>query len=367
MTRKRKRTGTLVESSSRRVKGRQESISPQVPTTHPTLSLYYPQVLTLRNFLISKLPKAARTRRRKIAHLGRTPPSPSATGHRPLARDRSFNIDSIAGDGSHLADADAASSHLLDSVLVCATVNALSGPSQSSRAQDFDLFSQQVTLTAGESCTPRSSCQPDLVEFAVWLLFNRLHRDVNRPPHLLCHGYQRAQAPRSTNENHGALAGIPGIVARYPNNNVSTLKNGAWSSLLALLGQDGDRIMLDILLHCGLFMLCSGGNGNCYQLSGKTSQSNPRPRALTISGVALSEMTPLEIISRPVEGVKLDLSRTSSHHPPLAKAGEPRLPGAIHFVRSRMLYARPALNAKAEVTFGLRHIRKIPLHLRDFF
>ena len=365
MTRKRKRTGTLVASSSKRVQGRQEGISPQVSTTHPTLSLYYPQVLTLRDFLISKLPKAARARRRKIAYLGRLSPAPSATGDGPLAPDRSFNIGSLAGDGSHVADA--CLSHLLDSVLVCAAVDALPGPSQSSRAQDFDLFSQQVTLTAGESCTPRSSCQSDLVDFAIWLLFNRLHRDVNRPPHLLCHGYQRAQVPRSANENHGALAGIPGIVARYPNNNVSTLKNGAWSSLLALLGQEGDRIMLDILLHCGLFVLCSGGNGSCYQLCGKTSQSKPGPRALTISGVTLSEMTPLEIISRPVEGVKLDLSRTSSHHPPLAKAGEPRLPGAIHFVRSRMLYARPALNAKAEVTFGLRHIRKIPLDLRNLF
>ena len=261
MTRKRKRTGTLVTSSSKRVKGRQESISPPVSTTHPTLSLYYPQVLTLRQFLVSKLPRASRTRKRKIANLGRPLSTPSATGDRPVAPDRSFNTGS----------ADAGSSYLLDSVLVCAPANALPGSSQSNRAQDFDLFSQQVTLTAGESCTPRSSCQSDLVDFAIWLLFNRLHRDVTRPPHLLCHGYQRAQAPRSTNENHGALAGIPGIVARYPNNNVSTLKNGAWSSLLALLGQEGDRIMLDTLLHCGLFMLCSGGNGNCYQLSGKKS------------------------------------------------------------------------------------------------
>ena len=269
MTRKRKRTGTLVASSGKRVKGRQESISAQLPTAHPTLSLYYPQVLTLRHFLISKLSKAARTRRRKIAYLGRLPPTPAATGDRPLARGLSFNNRSIAGEGSHLNDADAALSHLLDSVLVCAAANALPGPCQNSRAQDFDLFSQQVISTAGGTCTPRSSCQSDLVDFAIWLLFNRLHRDANRPPHLLCHGYQRAQAPRSTNENHGALAGIPGIIARYPNNNVSTLKNGAWSGLLALLGQEGDRIMLDILLHCGLFTLCSGGNGNCYQLSGK--------------------------------------------------------------------------------------------------
>lgn len=33
-------------------------------------------------------------------------------------------------------------------------------------------------------------------------------------------------------------------------------------------------------------------------------------------------------------------------------------PSAIQFVRNRMLYARPVLNSRGVVTFGLRHIRK---------
>lgn len=33
-------------------------------------------------------------------------------------------------------------------------------------------------------------------------------------------------------------------------------------------------------------------------------------------------------------------------------------PAAITFVRNRMFYARPALNAKGRATFGLRHIRE---------
>jgi len=36
---------------------------------------------------------------------------------------------------------------------------------------------------------------------------------------------------------------------------------------------------------------------------------------------------------------------------------EIRKPSTIKFVRSRMLYARAALNAKGGVRFGLRHIR----------
>ena len=33
-------------------------------------------------------------------------------------------------------------------------------------------------------------------------------------------------------------------------------------------------------------------------------------------------------------------------------------PAAVQFVRNRMLYARPVLNSRGIVTFGLRHIRK---------
>ena len=42
-----------------------------------------------------------------------------------------------------------------------------------------------------------------------------------------------------------------------------------------------------------------------------------------------------------------------------AQSIEPRKLTAIRFVRSRMLYARAALNAKGGVRFGMRHIRKI--------
>lgn len=48
--------------------------------------------------------------------------------------------------------------------------------------------------------------------------------------------------------------------------------------------------------------------------------------------------------------------------PPVGRAGDAaafeRKPTDIHFVRSRMLYARATLNARGLVHFGLRHIRK---------
>lgn len=35
-----------------------------------------------------------------------------------------------------------------------------------------------------------------------------------------------------------------------------------------------------------------------------------------------------------------------------------RSPSSIAFLRSKILYARPTLNSRGAVTFGLRHIRK---------
>jgi hypothetical protein len=44
--------------------------------------------------------------------------------------------------------------------------------------------------------------------------------------------------------------------------------------------------------------------------------------------------------------------------PSLASLAQPRSLVDIRFVRNRMFYARPALNASGAVSFGLRHIRK---------
>ena len=41
-----------------------------------------------------------------------------------------------------------------------------------------------------------------------------------------------------------------------------------------------------------------------------------------------------------------------------ARAAAEKSPAAIQFVRNRLLYARPVLNSRGVVTFGLRHIRK---------
>ena len=100
-----------------------------------------------------------------------------------------------------------------------------------------------------------------------------------------------------------------------------------------LLGKEGDRIMLDLLVDCAIFRSVKAGKGNLYQLS----------------GTPVSELEPL-----------FQAGNKENCLPPVAgAAAAERRPSEISFVRSRMLYARAALNARGLVRFGLRHIRML--------
>ena len=60
--------GATRAKKSRRVEGTSDNISKSV--SHPLLSQLYPQVQTLRDYVLSKLPASSRLRRKKIASLG---------------------------------------------------------------------------------------------------------------------------------------------------------------------------------------------------------------------------------------------------------------------------------------------------------
>ena len=91
---------------------------------------------------------------------------------------------------------------------------------------------------------------------------------------MLCHGYQRVNSLRQLDDDQCAIAGIPGLVSYYPNSNVDLLKGSAWTAILDLLGKEGDQIMLEVLLDCGMFVAIDEGQGNYYQLSGKTGSDD---------------------------------------------------------------------------------------------
>jgi telomerase reverse transcriptase len=80
-------------------------------------------------------------------------------------------------------------------------------------------------------------------------------------------------APASIDDQPVA-AGIRGLSCLYPNSHVTTLKSSAWRDLLQLLGRDGEKVMLDLILESGIFARVDVGKENYYQLSG-TKETSP--------------------------------------------------------------------------------------------
>lgn len=113
----------------------------------------------------------------------------------------------------------------------------------------------------------------------------------------------------------------------------------------------------------GIFIAVPAGKDNYYQLSGQLNEDGSTPLMLTVDrpGVPLSELSVDEHSNR-----KVDVP-PKLPDPPSTKASPPakglnRSLASIAFVRSRMMYARAALNGKGNVRFGLRHIREERRH-----
>jgi telomerase reverse transcriptase len=73
------------------------------------------------------------------------------------------------------------------------------------------------------------------------------------------------------NRDKYSASAIPGVVSVYPNHYVTSLKEPPWPQVLALMGKDGQRAMIDLILDCGIYVPTIGGHGNYYQLSGAFS------------------------------------------------------------------------------------------------
>ena len=128
---------------------------------------------------------------------------------------------------------------------------------------------------------------------------------------------------------------IPGLTSQQPNDSVRALKQKPWTSLPSMLGKEADAIACSMLLDCGLFIALTSGHDNLYQLSG-----------VPLSEVPLLKQLPTTTIPRVPAASKRPVQDCTTSHKP----------NAITFVRNRMLYARPSLNGKHEVRFGMKHI-----------
>lgn len=100
--------------------------------------------------------------------------------------------------------------------------------------------------------------------------------------------------------------------------------------------------MIDLLLDCAIFKPLSVGINNVCQISGRsTYQRQVLLKILIVQlGKSLSNIPPYR-------------SAPSIAETPRAKASS-----ELFFVRSRVFYARPGLNTRGQVQFGLRHIRE---------
>lgn len=164
------------------------------------------------------------------------------------------------------------------------------------------------------------------MDFVIWLLFRR-HQGPYRPSHLLCQGYQRYVAGPDAAEM-AAVAGMPGIFSNGSTKHVQTLQSEPWISLPKLLGKAAERILSEMLLHCGIFQTVEGST-NLTQLS----------------GAPLCELKPAKALE-PTHQLESGEAQATLR---------PKLRGwsDVRFVRHRMLYARPMLNSKRDVSFGL--------------
>lgn len=104
-----------------------------------------------------------------------------------------------------------------------------------------------------------------------WKLFNRLYKDVPKPPHMLCHGIVRSSTTWQSG-NRPATSSIPGLATVCTNEHAESIRGLAWHAILRLLGDGGENVLIDLLLNCGLFVPCDAAQGVYYQLSGALSQ-----------------------------------------------------------------------------------------------
>ncbi|KAH9844449.1 Telomerase ribonucleoprotein complex - RNA binding domain [Teratosphaeria destructans] len=270
----------------------------------PLLRQYYPNVTTLRQYLASRLSKTSRKRRKRLLRSSSQGSQKSEPGLDALAK-------------------------LLDTTLVGA-FNHVSEAVDETIDRDITIFTQQIS----DSTTDISALkQSEIVDFVIWLLFRRTPAN-RRPTHILCHGLSRTSTVGNGDELE-TIPNIPGVATAGRNEHIDTLKGPQWSSLPAVVGSGAERVLSNMLFHCGIFVP--------LQDSSNLNQ---------ISGVPMSELKTLQ--------------RSSDHHTeqeaespaarsPSNSAAMQRGLSNIRFVRHRMLYARPTLTSKGRPHFGLGH------------
>ncbi|KAJ5325627.1 Telomere reverse transcriptase [Penicillium brevicompactum] len=273
--------------------------------SHPVISLYYQQVLTLRDYLLHQLPLTSKSRRRRIWSLG----SPSDTHPQSSAL-----------------------AQLLDSTLVGVLKN--SSPSLiTERQKEYLSFNESQSRSLLVSTDTGPTCpQSEVVDFVIWKLFNQT--GYGKPQNLLANGFQRPSVGLQAQDTE-----IPGVVSRFPNHSVATLKGNPWTEVLGLLGINGEDIMMRLLFDCGVFAPINAQKGVYYQLSGL-----PLPDLEVLSNASNLHVSAKPQNTAPITDPK-SLIEKQCHPKPANHHG----PNSIVFLRRRILYGR--IESKREMPY----------------
>ena len=86
---------------------------------------------------------------------------------------------------------------------------------------------------------------------------------------MLCQGYRRNVTTRAIQRDEVDFCTIPGLVSTSPNDHVEAMKAAPWPRVLATMGKEGEKTMIDLILDCGIFLPIKTGRGNYHQLSGE--------------------------------------------------------------------------------------------------
>lgn len=132
--RKRCRPKKLDETSNKRVCDDSNRVASN-NVAHPTLSLYYPEILTLRQYVLSRLPVSSKTRRRKLVNIKN---HSSIKGEGVKVNQEQCTQSSQGSD----LDVEADIAQLLDRTLICVRHHE-PRLSWQVREKDFRAFSQR--------------------------------------------------------------------------------------------------------------------------------------------------------------------------------------------------------------------------------
>ncbi|KAL5336058.1 hypothetical protein BJX70DRAFT_303489 [Aspergillus crustosus] len=299
--------------------------------SHPVISLYYRQVVTLRQYILQRIPRSSKSRRRRIAAV-RADKTQEDSSFKPSPSVRAL-------------------ANLLDTTLV-GIWKELSPIHSKERRQDFVVFTQAQLTTQNGTDTGPTSPQSEIVNFVISSIFTRggICNAYGGPDHILSHGFQQASGLMPCS--------IPNVDVKYPNKNVQTLKQSPWTDVLALLGNNGDEIMLKLLLDCGLFVAIDVKKGVYCQISGlpltslKTIATSPQEDPVLGKEISnKDDISPAPKI-KSCSGTK---RQTGKEHNNQLSAN------AIIFHRKRILYARPHLDANGRIVVGLPKLPVIPV------